>query len=1027
MRLLSALIFVVAAAAVTAAAPPYALPGMELALTPSQAVQSLVVGDFEMVPNSTHVRSRLGDVALRVSPGGAAGGQVMSLTTADPSHNPKGPPSATPIVPLPAGELAAATVQLFGGNNYSLTLERHYAAAADKQGLRMWFVLKNSGAVPVEVLSWSATMGFMDMLAPKAGPPYVKQTSDTMAATLVMVDPAICGQHGFVSVTRMTGEGAALVVVPEGGTDFQAFPNESPPQLMSLSKGHAQAEWINATGAPWVKPSSVVLKPGASQTFAYRLLVADSLRAKDAALAVAGFAVLQAVPSYSIGTDMKSALLHVLPPRGATIASTKVEPAGILTLGKTGAVYSNGFYALPVQGLTAGRARVTISYSDGTSHHAAYFVMPPLNKHVQKYSKFLAETAWYANTSDPFGRGHSVLAWNRKLKKHIGVGPWDNGYEDDRIFNNGLSDEAGAGTHVGLGAVVGGSVQPSDAAKLDLYINDTLYGIKPGLPFGASLQCVEGEEGSESPSCGPAEAVGPTTNGVMASMFWVPCKVRSKGNAPVCAKSNESGMPGYDYDPRWDCQTINPDGKVNNTKCQPGWPDGGWDQARGASLSRAYNYAHVSSQYLGMYQAAVYDQLKTIKPRLWYLERAYKTIVSMNYQASWYTHQGLMDGTNFRTILFALEDEGLTKEASLVREIMENRTVTGVHNTCRFYGCPTDDTSAECNATRNESIGTPNYGYVDRGNDKPGCHWYLKENVASPWANQTGLPGAGSEFSWDSTGQEEAYIWGAYFNVTELAQSALNQILAYTPLVPNWAWHGSAYSYGDFGNNGWLSKADERGLQHYRSGLNSIPTTEAFLSDPTDLYLLRLAAGSISGVLTNIDATDGAPAMAYHGDPKLMEWDPVSGDHGLSMYGHSHNTQSFLIKHPVFGDLCYFCDVAKDASGVVTVTPRDSYRRTVYLAELGLQIRSDAGTIAKVEVDTKNGGSSGAKATVFFNQVGTQPLSQFRLRLLCRSSVKGHCSTGHDSYKPAAGLIKSQGAYTIKPEVGVGGVIISSP
>jgi hypothetical protein len=990
--------------------PPFVLPGMELALTQSQAVQSLVVGGFEMVPNSTHVRSRLGDVALRVSTGGAA---VVSLTTAGDS-----PGAATPIVPLAGGELAAATLKLGGGNSSGLTLERHYAAAADKQGLRMWFVLKNGGSAPVEVLSWSATMGFTDMSAPRA-PGERPRTSDTMAANLVMIDPAICGQHGFVSVTRMTGEGAVLVVVPENGTDFQAYPNESPPQLMSLSKGHAQAEWENASGAPWVEPSSLMLKPGASQTFSYRLLVADSLRAKDAALAAAGFAVLQAVPSYSIGTDMKSALLHVLPPRGATIASTKVEPAAILTLGKPGAVYSNGFYALPVQGLTAGRARITVSYSDGTSHIAAYFVMPPLDKHVQQYSKFLAETAWYANTSDPFGRGHSVLAWNRKLKKHIGVGPWDNGYEDDRIFNNGLSDEAGAGTHVGLSAVVGGSVQPSHAAKLDLYINDTLYGVKPGLPFGASLQCVEQDEASESPSCGPADVVGPTSNGVMASMFWVPCAVRSKGNAPVCAKSMESKMLGYDYDARWFCNRP----PANGSDCPPHWPTGGWDQARGASLGRAYNYAHVSSTYLGMYQAAVYDKLKTIKPRLWYLERAYKTIVAMSYQASWYSSKGLMDGTNFWTILIALEDEGLTKEASLVREIMENRTVTGVHNTCRFYGCPRDDVSAQCNATRKETINMSHYGYVDRGNDKPGCHWYLKENVSSPWANQTGLPGAGSEFGWDTTGQEEAYIWGAYFNVTELAQAALNQILAYTPLVPNWAWHGSAISVGDFGNNGWLSRSEERGLQHYRSGLNAIPTTEAFLDDPTDLYLLRLAAGSISGVLTNIDA-DGAPAMAYHGDPKLMEWDPASGDHGLAFYGHSHNTQSFLIKHPVFGELCYFCDVAKDASGVVTVTPRDSYRRTLYLAELGLQIRSDAGTIAKVEFDTK----SGAKATVFFNQVGTQPLSRFRLRLVCRSRVKGHCSTGQHSYTPHdKGLIKSQGAYTIKPEVGVGGVIISGP
>ena len=236
-----------------------------------------------------------------------------------------------------------------------------------------------------------------------------------------------------------------------------------------------------------------------------------------------------------------------------------------------------------------------------------------------------------------------MLAWNRQLKKHIGVGEWDNGYEDNRIFNNGLSDEAGAGTHVGFGAVVGGSVQPSDAAKLDLYINDTLYGIKPGLPFGASLQCVEGASAAETPSCGPPEVVGPTADGVMASMFWVPT-------------GNESKMQGYDYDPLWFCDKT-------GTECPPGWPGWRWDQARGASLGRAYNYAHVSSTYLGMYQAACYDKLPTLKPRVWYhrqlcvpfrlpllilflapryLTRAFKTIVAMAYQASWYSHQGLM-------------------------------------------------------------------------------------------------------------------------------------------------------------------------------------------------------------------------------------------------------------------------------------------------------------------------------------------------------------------------------------------------
>ena len=40
-----------------------------------------------------------------------------------------------------------------------------------------------------------------------------------------------------------------------------------------------------------------------------------------------------------------------------------------------------------------------------------------------------------------------------------------------------------AGALVGFAAVVGGTAVPAQAAKLDLYINDTLYGVKPGTLY----------------------------------------------------------------------------------------------------------------------------------------------------------------------------------------------------------------------------------------------------------------------------------------------------------------------------------------------------------------------------------------------------------------------------------------------------------------------------------------------------------------------------------------------------------------
>ena len=136
------------------------------------------------------------------------------------------------------------------------------------------------------------------------------------------------------------------------------------------------------------------------------------------------------------------------------------------------------------------------------------------------------------------------MAWNRQLKKRIGVGPWDNGYDDNRIFNNGPSDVAGAGANVGMAAAVAGVGNTSQMNILDQYLTETVYGVKKGLPFGASLQCVEGQEGQESPSCRLPSVVGPTADGVMASMFWVPPNAPGKMLATTTTTTGSAQTPG---------------------------------------------------------------------------------------------------------------------------------------------------------------------------------------------------------------------------------------------------------------------------------------------------------------------------------------------------------------------------------------------------------------------------------------------------------------------------------------------------
>ena len=152
----------------------------------------------------------------------------------------------------------------------------------------------------------------------------------------------------------------------------------------------------------------------------------------------------------------------------------------------------------------------------------------------------------------------------------------------------------------------------------------------------------------------------------------------------------------------------------------------------------------------------------------WYLNAALQTALQANCPRAdggfdCLVQVGLMDGTVWREVLHALEAEG-APEAAGFRALMRNRTL---------------------------------------GNDE----WIGFNRQDNP---------AGSEFAWDTTGQEEVAIWGAEFNASdagwqhgELNGRTVDSILGYMSSLPTWAFHGSAYGMGDFSNNAKVRRSDE--------------------------------------------------------------------------------------------------------------------------------------------------------------------------------------------------------------------------
>ena len=235
---------------------------------------------------------------------------------------------------------------------------------------------------------------------------------------------------------------------------------------------------------------------------------------------------------------------------------------------------------------------------------------------------------------------------------------------------------------------------------------------------------------------------------------------------------------------------------------------------------------------------------------------------------------------------------------------------------------------------------------------------------AQQWSTQ--LWPYGSEFSYDTTGQEEVFVWLTYFaapnnTYAESANRTLEAILGYMRHLPNAWWHAGGRSGGDLGNNGkwFVNRGGERLLQHYRAGLNAIPIIEAFRANPDDAFLLYVAMGALTGAYGSIlpashPTSPGAVSMGFHTVPFALEYDPRSGDFGLGFFGVSLEAGSYLVRDAQLpgGWACFMCNLGAASSGhAASFAPADGYHVRAYLEPLGLYLVAQTGAFAGFALD----------------------------------------------------------------------------
>lgn len=591
-----------------------------------------IPGDW-LVRRSTNGYYHLGDIDLRLRFGDS--GPWQDYSTAFHREPVK-------VLPIHGNELASANLAPTLPANIALSIVRTWRI--DGKNLALHFQLTNKSSRPVTVGSLGIPMIFDNILTGR--------TLAQVAAKCSFDYPYIGEDAGYVQVTRLSGHGPALVIIPEGRTPLQAWkpiaglpfrPGHRPrlqifhdptprsitfegfQEWMVYSGAYQQNQWKHAR--PWNKATTLTLQPGQSRSFGLIFLLSPTIRGIQQTLIHHFRPVAVGVPGYVLPQDIHAQLfLHYQEP----VTSITVNPAGSIAVTPEPKTRS-GWMKYELQGKTWGRARLSITYKDGTRQTVSYYVIKPEKQTVADLGHFLFTKQWYVNPHDPFHRSPSVISYDFQTHSQV--------TQESRVWIAGLSDEAGAGSWLAAAMKEFGQPNKQQVDQYEEFVDHTLWG---------HIQYKSG----------------PRKYGVRKSLFYYQPNLFP---------------PGF-YSSKYNWKT---------------WS--AWSKKQSEAVDRSYDYPHVAVAYWTMYRLARDHQgLVTSHPWQWYLEHAYQTSMAMVKYAPYYARFGQMEGDVFLRILQSLQREGWTKQAESLRALMHKRAELWDHEAFPFGSeMPWDSTGQE--------------------------------------------------------------------------------------------------------------------------------------------------------------------------------------------------------------------------------------------------------------------------------------------------------------------------------------------
>jgi hypothetical protein len=542
----------------------------------------------------------LGDLTLRLRTGTSGSWESMSTAAA------RKPVTA---ITTSGRDLAAADLTATLPENCPLHITRVWTL--DNSRLVLRFDLKNKTDTPVQIGALGIAMVFNNIITRRS----LEQAHEICSFS----DPYIGLDAGYLQVTRLTGSGPTLIVVPYGKTPFEGYQLLQEPTRPSQTfegafewlvhtQAYAENEWREVQ--PWNPPSMAMLAPGETRSYGVKFLVAGEIRNIEKTLAANARPVAVGIPGYILPMDLDARLFLSY---ASKVASLKVEPQDAIAYSEESPT-KGGWKAYMLRGRKWGRARVAVTYEDGLQQSINYYVTKPAAQVVADIGNFLFTKQWFVDPNDPFHRSPSVMSYDRQADRIV--------TQDSRAWIAGLGDEAGSGSWLAAAMKLYGQPRKDEIEKYEQFIDKVLWG---------GIQYNQGEN----------------TYGVRKSMFYY--------------QPDEMPPGYYDSRVRWSRGTS-------------------WNKAAAARIDRGYNYPHVVAAYWSMYQLARDNAgLVTNHPWDWYLDKAYQTVRFLTDQDANgrprvdYLDTGLMEGDIFVMLLKDMQREGWQEKAADLEARMKVR------------------------------------------------------------------------------------------------------------------------------------------------------------------------------------------------------------------------------------------------------------------------------------------------------------------------------------------------------------------